>query len=333
MISVFLFVLSVLAASVSGWGACQAVSTFSTSNRCSISQLSCNESVGCSQNSSSRVAGAASASVTSKNGSYTYVYNVNYSCNEGNYYLCSIDCQVVWWNSNTQYGAYCTVYGSLNKADADSVFCENNPSAPACSQDTTFHCQNTGGPEPGGITGYKTTATIYRQINGGVAVKTAELAGSCQDWGWCPDGVNDCDISKDSLGRNPCRRSGAEFISGSRCYYQCPDGTGLSCRPTSTDYVAGATWAARCPKLPTAECQPPHSSASSSPSSSTSVSSSSFKPPQDWEDPAGRVRASTIRPFLRLYMTRYTLLIVNAILYAVLIALLASMWVLSPITL
>lgn len=281
MISVVLFVLSVLVASVSGWSSCMSGSYNGPSIPYTGSSTNICNSVSCSAVSSSNgffytgsvsqafsvggCTGAAPCSMLKPYGCDGYSCGPSRSCSQICVY--SVRC-------NTQ-------------AEADSVNCVLNPNAPGCAQDTTFHCQNTGGPDPTGYSGTKTTATIWRQINGGVAVKTAELAGSCQDWGWCPDGVDDCDIAKDSLGRNPCRRSGAEFISGARCYYQCPDGTGLACRPVSTDYVAGATWAARCPKLPSAECQPPHSSASSSPSSSPSVSSSSFKPPQDWEEPAG----------------------------------------------
>lgn len=281
MVSVVVFVLSVLAASVSGWSSCQSGSWDAGSIRQYYSDYNCTGNSNCGV-SNTQNPGSLECVSSSHDSHFYYTAvekitdNVCYSPdNPGNGCRSS---RRFWCNFTVR----CT-----SKTEADSVNCVLNPSAPGCAQDTTFHCQNTGGSEPGGVGGTKSTATIFRQINGGVAVKTAELAGTCQDWGYCEEGVSDCEISKDSLGRNPCRRSGPEFINGYRCYYQCPDGTGLACKPVSTDYVAGATWAARCPELPSAECQPPHSSASSSPSSSPSVSSSSFKPPQDWEDPAG----------------------------------------------
>lgn len=155
-----------------------------------------------------------------------------------------------------------------SQAEADSVNCANDPTGPACKP--TYHCQNSGGAEPGGVGGSPSRALIFRCV-GGVCTQTATLNGSCQDWGYCGEGESDCNVP-DTSGHPPCRRSGAEYISGRSCYYQCADGSSMRCNPVSTDYIAGSQWAGRCPDSPPSSCY--RSSSSAAPGSSDSGGSS-----------------------------------------------------------
>lgn len=292
MISVVLFALSVLLASVgNSWGACRSYGSVIQVEytRCQNQGYNaCRYGATCPTSWNDLCSKVCqNACEKSCPGTFTsngYVYSgatqvFNKLCtNEEN------GCSATGYSgisTNCRYAIQCD-----SQVEADSANCAINPSAPGCAQDTTYHCQNSGGvgTSPSSM-GSKPIAIIFRSVNGGAYEKTAELNGTCQDWGYCEEGVDDCEIQKDSLGRNPCARSGAEYISGSRCYYMCPDGTGLACRPTSTDYIAGATWAAHCPKTPPADCQPPPSSNSQNPdepSSSSSVESSSSS--RDWRD-------------------------------------------------
>lgn len=68
---------------------------------------------------------------------------------------------------------------------------------PPMPKDTTWHCQNAGGPEPGGFGGPR-VAKLFKCYDGSCH-NTRDLSGSCQDWGFCEDGVDDCEIA-DSLG-------------------------------------------------------------------------------------------------------------------------------------
>lgn len=159
---------------------------------------------------------------------------------------------------------------------SDYCDCVDSPPPP---RDTVWHCQNAGGAEPGGF-GSAPVAKLFKCYSG-TCHNTRDVAGTCQDWGFCPDGVSDCEIP-DSLGHPPCGRSGSQFITSARCVYACADGKDLSCTPVSTGYVAGNIYAGECPKSPPAACRPQSSSsgASSSPSSSPSGLSSST----DWRD-------------------------------------------------
>ena len=145
MISVVLFALSVLLASVSGWGACRTGSdlfTGQTFNRdrcyyglqcvdrptappsplCSDYQYRCNPSSCPSTYKLNSTAYLSSPVSTGGN----RCNNVSGSCNlsvngsDACYYMYSCDTQL----------------------EADSANCATNPSSPGCAQDTTYHCQN-----------------------------------------------------------------------------------------------------------------------------------------------------------------------------------------------
>ena len=177
---------------------------------------------------------------------------VSGSCTSGGS-TCSFDCR---------YNCYQT------QAEADSASCVKDPTGPACKP--TYHCQNSGGAEPGGVGGAPPRALIFRCV-AGVCTQTATLNGTCQDWGYCGEGESDCNVP-DTSGHPPCKRSGAEYISGRSCYYQCADGSSMRCNPISTDYIAGSQWAGRCPDSPPSSCY--RSSSSGAPGSSGSGTSS-----------------------------------------------------------
>ena len=180
-------------------------------------------------------------------------------------------------------GAIRCEYKCGGRCQADSLSCINSGSGSwdsgSCrciDADTTYHCQNSGGAEAGGF-GSLDRALMYVCV-AGVCTQTTTLAGTCQDWGFCPDGTSDCDVPKDSTGRPPCRRAGVGTTSGSECYYNCADGRHLRCRPSSTEYVAGAIYVGICPERPSLQCDPPRLpplSSSASPSSSASSGTSS----------------------------------------------------------
>lgn len=183
------------------------------------------------------------------------------------------DCK---WSLGT-YGYRCTcVFRCDNKCSADSISCGLSgniwrPDKCECVDvtDTIYNCINWS---TGNIYSSGSDLAIIQACVGGECKRTTTLNGSCQDWGFCPDGVQSCEISKDSLGRKPCRRSGAETTSGSVCYYQCANGRNLRCKPTSTQYVAGAIYVGTCPERPPVSCDPPPPSSSSvSPLSSSSA--------------------------------------------------------------
>lgn len=174
------------------------------------------------------------------------------------------------------------------RRDADSAICVKAGKqwitetgtcyVPPPPPDTTFHCQDAGGPVPGGFGGPR-VAKLFRCVDG-VCENTRDLSGSCSDWGFCGEGVSDCDIP-DSLS---CGRSGSRFITSSRCVYACADGSSLSCQPVSTGYVAGNIYAGECPSSPPPSCRP---GASSSSSSGLLASSGSVLPASsatDWRD-------------------------------------------------
>ncbi len=152
--------------------------------------------------------------------------------------------------------------------------CVAAPPAP----DTTFHCQNSGGAESGGIGGSPNVALLFTCIDD-VCTQTSKLNGSCQDWGFCPDGVSDCDVSCPGGVCPPCGRSGGSFTSSRSCYYSCFDGKTLACRPSSTQYVAGSIYVGDCPDSPPSDCRPSSSSSGASSASSSPSSSGSSRPP------------------------------------------------------
>lgn len=186
-------------------------------------------------------------------------------------------------------------YACDSKCEADSVACLQNPDAVWDSKnchcggptppppDTTYVCQNSGGPssEEGGF-GSPRKALLFA-CSGELCLQTRELAGTCQDWGFCEDGEDNCTIPK-SKGSPPCGRSGPTFTTSTRCYYACADGKDLSCKPISTGYVAGNVYAGECPGDPPDGCRPSSSSSGSSASSSSDSglsSDSSVPPPSD----------------------------------------------------
>lgn len=146
--------------------------------------------------------------------------------------------------------------------------------------DTSYRCVNES--MPSSTYGERPISRIYRCITTGsssdVCTLTSTLNGTCDDWDFCEKGVYSCIIPPDDTTHKvPCTRSGAGTTSSGRCYYQCPDGTGLSCSPTSTEYVAGNIYVGVCPDRPPKSCLPPSpgSSTSSLSSSSSDILSSS----------------------------------------------------------
>lgn len=164
--------------------------------------------------------------------------------------------------------------------------------------DTTFKCVNTT--LASGTYGERPIAHVYRCVTTGsssdVCERTSTLNGTCQDWGLCPENEPNCDISKDSTGRTPCTRSGGGTTSTGRCYYVCPDGSSVSCKPAGTEYVAGAIWVGICPERPPEGCLPsppgPSSSAGEPVLSSSSMVFDTIPP--DTIDPGTNIDYSAI---------------------------------------
>ena len=162
-----------------------------------------------------------------------------------------------------------SVVTCANQTERDSVSCVNrgepwewNSANGTCDSlsaaDTTYKCVNTT--MASGTFGERPIAHVYRCVSTGsssdVCDRTSTLNGTCQDWGLCPDNEPNCDIDKDSTGNTPCTRSGGGTTSTGRCYYVCPDGSSVSCKPTGTEYVAGAIWVGTCPERPPEGCLP-----------------------------------------------------------------------------
>ena len=172
-----------------------------------------------------------------------------------------------------------------NQCSADSLACLQDPNAVwdsdncKCGAPTPpppsdyYSCQNAGGPEPGGF-GAPRTAQLYH-CNSELCLNTAQLSGTCQDWGFCSDGEDQCFMNPDSTGAPPCGRSGSGQTSSTACYYACADGSMLRCKPVSTQYVAGAIYVGECPSNPPADCYPRSSSSGGNSSSSGGGNSSS----------------------------------------------------------
>ena len=225
--------------------------------------------------------------VTSGGWTYTNITESNYNCTGFGAW-----CEDSWCAN--QYGNCRASLRCSTPCEADSArgcpegmvwsssycACVSPPPPP---KDTTWVCQNAGGPEPGGFGGPR-VAKLFKCYDGSCH-NTRDLSGTCQDWGFCDDGVDDCEIA-DSLGTPPCGRSGSRFITSSKCVYACADGKDLSCTPVSTGYVAGNIYAGECPSLPPDGCRPSSSSsgASSSGSSSPSSGASSSLSNTDWRD-------------------------------------------------
>ena len=178
------------------------------------------------------------------------------NCNAGmagsssNSYYCVLESVSVgacdYWGDGSQGRFAPTYIGCDTQCEADSVQCAQdllkywdsaNCECKDFTPDTTYFCENAG-QTSSWTGGSPLRANVVTCIDGDCNV-TATLAGTCQDWGFCPEGVNNCEISKDSTGRRPCTRSGPNTTSGTVCYYQCVDGRKLRCRPTSTQEVGG----------------------------------------------------------------------------------------------
>ena len=276
------FLLLLLFGSVDSWSACQQYNTghLTAGAGCSAGRVfgyNCNGvlniPVGCQQ--------CATVSGFGEGTSHCRVIGVN-----------QVNCN--YWGANNGV-FFNAVYVSCDtKCEADSVAgcppgkvwsssycaCVDPPPMP---KDTTWHCQNAGGPEPGGFGGPR-IAKLFKCYDGSCH-NTRDLSGTCQDWGFCDDGVDDCEIA-DSLGTPPCGRSGSRFITASKCVYACADGKDLSCTPVSTGYVAGNIYAGECPTLPPDGCRPSSSSSGASSSGSSSPSSGASSSPSntDWRD-------------------------------------------------
>lgn len=284
--------LAVLFLSVSGWGACQSVSgDFGYHGACGPGSI--DNVLHCQNPYTTDVCGRSCTFYP--NYSLGYCTGVTVTASDCNSYswlghFSGIRC-------DTQCEADSLACVTDGKSwDSQNCACASAPPVP----DTTWHCQNSGGEESGGIGGSPRVSLLFRCVDGS-CTQTARLSGWCQDWGFCPEGVTDCDVPCSGSSCPPCGRSGGSFTTSSRCYYQCADGKQLSCTPTSTQYVAGAIYAGSCPDVPPDNCRPRSSSSaassgSSSPSSSPSSggSSSPFVPPptsaasspsgdEDWE--------------------------------------------------
>ena len=218
-------------------------------------------------------------------------------CLSGEMHGCSVSGTAV---SSTTIIKSCYYESSANRVRIDFLQCGNQCEADSvkgcpdgqvwdsqncrCKASTSYHCQNSGGAESGGIGGSPAVALLFT-CEDGVCTQTGKLNGTCQDWNFCPDGVTDCEVPCSGGDCPPCGRSGGSFTSSRNCYYSCFDGKTLSCRPSSTQYVAGSIYVGDCPSSPPSGCRPrssssgASSSASSSPSSSPSSSGSLPPPP------------------------------------------------------
>lgn len=178
-----------------------------------------------------------------------------------------------------------------NKCDADSVAClsmsgytwnsESCSCEPPVYFDSTWVCDNAGGPEEGGFGGPYIARTF--RCYGPACILKRTLPGSCQDWGFCDEGVEHCEIP-DSLGNPPCGRSGPRFVTSPKCVYACADGKDKQCNPISTQYVAGAVYAGECPTIMPAGCRELSSSSGSGSAESSASSPLSSSSSLDWRD-------------------------------------------------
>lgn len=260
-IPVLSFLLLLAFGSVDSWAVCTKYNSYFYDNSANTMNGTC-------------AAGSITAPAGACNNGSSVTYN--YSCyNDGPPYMSGF--KFTFCQSWGQFGYY-DYYRCGSKCEADSLDCAFSggiwrPDKCQCLDmtDTIYNCIN-----------WSTNSSIYGEPNialiqvcvGGECHRKTTLNGTCQDWGFCPDGVQSCEIDKDSLGRTPCRRSGAETTSNNVCVYQCVNGQSLRCRPTSTQYVAGAIYVGTCPERPPVSCDPARSS-SSVVSSSNSTSSDS----------------------------------------------------------
>lgn len=267
------------------WGACVSYNTgviqLGSSISCQYGRCGAGSSL-CSS-----TALCASCPEVLESGSYYFTGGSNSDLNQP---LCT-NASSCWNYSGFQKCVYtlrCSTQG-----EADSVNCVSkgepwvwNPANGTCDSlgaaDTTYKCVNTT--IASGTYGERPIAHIYRCITTGsssdACERTSSLNGTCQDWGFCPEYEPNCDISKDSTGKFPCTRSGGPTTSGTRCYYQCPDGSAMACKPTGTEYVAGAIYVGVCPDRPPQSC---YSSSSAAPGSSESSPGSSDSGPASSE--------------------------------------------------
>lgn len=215
----------------------------------------------------------------------------------------------------------CRVYITTcsTQTEADSVSCVQkgdpfvwNSANGTCDSlgvaDTTYKCVNTT--MASGTYGERPIAHVYRCVTTGsssdVCTRTSTLNGTCQDWGLCPENEPNCDIDKDSTGATPCIRSGSGTTSTGRCYYVCPDGSSVSCKPTGTEYVAGAIWVGTCPERPPEGCMPSPPGSSSSPAGTSSSEDLPFSSSSAFSD---AIPPDTIDPGVNIDYTQ----ILNAI--------------------
>lgn len=266
MLRLFSFLFALLFFCAAAWSACVEVSYPDANGAtcfgvCRGSGTSCNDP---SYYSDSRF-------------DYYFVEKLPYGCNCDNGGNSSITPRVCIYQKCPKGE---TPQSSSSSAGSSS---SGDPGSPSPG-DTTYQCQNSGGPDSSGL-GSPRKALLYQCYNG-VCYQRNALAGTCQDWDFCPDGVDDCEIPPEK-GRPPCGRAGSGFTSSTRCYYACADGRNPSCKPVSTEYVAGAQYVGSCPEYPPDGCLPTSSSSGSDASSSSdnggggSGSSGSTSPPPD----------------------------------------------------
>lgn len=290
MASLLFFVLAVLLANVGGHAECRPYQYYGESghNASSCSRLLTTDRyklVRCDWNS-----------CPSNYGNECYLYPQGYGgelrCNPARYVQAG-----GYWSNCVLCDEECEVTGTCPTSSSSTP--NSSSSGPDLPPPPPHYwqCQNAGGPEYGGFGG-PYVAKLFRceGAPGGGDIScenTRDLAGSCQDWGFCNEGQSDCTINTEVHGDPPCGRSGPTFTTTPRCYYACADNTDLSCLPVSTQYVSTATVAGECPSVPPPGCRPVSSSSSSGASSSGSSSSSPLSPvpvdtahftPQNGED-------------------------------------------------
>ena len=278
-VPVLSFVLLLLFGSANTWAACVSgnfIKGYSGAGACVSG--SCGS--GCSKEHSMSV--ICSASLTSPDPLYTdcKAYSVRISSDETIYctggYIggCrSYTPQITSITCHSKCATKCEADSLVCSRDLSKVWDSANCQCKDNVLDTTYHCQNVG--DVNVLNGgYPSKALIFTCVDD-VCNNTSTLAGTCQDWGFCPDGVDDCEIPKDSTGHRPCARSGVGTTSTTICYYQCVDGRQLRCKPTSTQYVAGSIYVGTCPERPPTSCDPPPNYSSSSGASSSGSSGSS----------------------------------------------------------
>lgn len=240
-----LFLLFFLVLAVNGWASC-------TTGPCTGSN---------GRNPTLKCAGAnVSQSGTVSIGG-TYDCKVNWVGTSSTNYAVSVTNRGSWCGDSTYVNnVSLNIISCTTKAEADSVNCVNEGKdwvGGVCKEipTTTYHCQNRGGSGSASNLGIPQQADFY-ECTGDVCTLTKTLAGTCQQWGVCPDGVSDCDIT-DSTGRVPCTLSGNGTSTNGRCYYQCGNGKSYNCPSTySTWGGSGDVYVGQCDPYPSEACAP-----------------------------------------------------------------------------